>query len=786
MTGARPACYRPGRPMSPSDPKTAAPPTPATDFIRQMVQSDLRAGRYPQVVTRFPPEPNGYLHIGHAKSICLNFGVAAEYGGVCHLRFDDTNPVKEDTEYVRSIQDDVRWLGFDWGDKLFYASSYFGRLYEYAVRLVEMGKAYVDSLDEAAIREYRGTVTEPGRPSPYRDRSVQENLELLERMKAGDFPDGAHVLRLKGDLAAANMKMRDPLIYRIRHAHHHQTGDDWCIYPLYDYAHCLSDYIEGITHSLCTLEFENNRDLYDGFIEALELPPPRPFQTEFARLNLTYTVLSKRKLLELVKGRHLAGWDDPRMPTIAGYRRRGYTASAIRAFAEKIGVAKANSTVDIGLLEHTIREELNETAPRAMAVLDPIELVITSWPEGEVETLEAPCFPDDTSGDPARAGTRRIPFGRRLWIEREDFAVEPPAGWHRLAPGAEVRLRSGYFVTCTGFETDADGAVVRVLCTHDPETRGGAAPDGRRPKGTIHWVSAEHAIEAEVRLYDRLFTEAYPEADPDVDWRTLLNPDSLVVRRARLEPSLAEAAPGHRFQFERLGYFIVDPVDAAEGRRAYNRVVGLKDSWARQVRSAAPARSEPRRPKAPVPAPAKGPAPLGPEARALVDAHGIGEEEARAIAAQAELVALLEGAVAAGAPARPAANWIANELVARMKGREAALPFDGAALGALVRLVDAGAINTTAGKEVLDEMLASGAAPADIVAARGLEQVDDAAALTALVGQVLAENADAVARYREGKTNLMGFFVGQVMKASGGKAKPATVRSLLEQALQAV
>jgi glutaminyl-tRNA synthetase len=528
------------------------------------------------VATRFPPEPNGYLHIGHAKSICLNFGVAIEFGGTCNLRFDDTNPTKEDVEYVDAIREDVRWLGFDWADRLFYASDYFEQLYQFAVQLIREGKAYVDSLTPQEIREQRGTLTETGRESPYRDRPVEENLAIFERMRAGEFEDGTHVLRAKIDMASPNINMRDPVIYRIRHANHHRTGDAWCIYPMYDYAHPLSDAIERITHSLCTLEFEDHRPLYDWLVEQL-IPTDRPRQIEFARLNLTYTVMSKRKLLQLVTNRLVNGWDDPRMPTISGLRRRGFTPESIRHFAGRIGVAKRENLVDMALLEDSAREDLNRRAPRAMAVLRPLRVVIENYPEDRVDQIDLANNPEDAS-----AGTRAVPFSRVLYIEADDFREDPPKKFFRLAPGREVRLRGTYFIKCVGVEKDPiTGAIDGLRCTYDPETRGGSAPDGRKVKATIHWVSAGHAIEAEVRLYDRLFTVESPENHPDRDFTGFLNPGSLeVVATAKIEPSLAGATPGNRYQFERLGYFAADP-DSAPGRLVFNRTVTLRDQWAR-------------------------------------------------------------------------------------------------------------------------------------------------------------------------------------------------------------
>jgi glutaminyl-tRNA synthetase len=544
------------------------------DFIRDIINADNASGRHGgRVATRFPPEPNGYLHIGHAKSICLNFGISQDFSGICNLRFDDTNPVTEDVEYVESIQEDVRWLGFTWNG-LFYASDYFEQLYDCAERLIRDGKAYVDDLTADQIREHRGTLTAPGRESPWRNRPSEESLDLFRRMRAGEFPDGSRVLRAKIDMASPNVNMRDPVLYRIRRAHHHRTGDAWCIYPMYDYAHPISDAIERITHSICTLEFEDHRPLYDWLIQNLPLPGT-PQQIEFARLNLTYTVMSKRKLLQLVNEGHVSGWDDPRMPTITGLRRRGYTPEAIRRFADEIGVAKRENTVDVGLLEHFVREDLNKRAPRAMAVLRPLEVIIDNDPDGQTEMMNVVNNPEDPS-----AGTRQVPFSRTLYIEQDDFMENPPPKFFRLAPGREVRLRNAYLITCQRVVKDHSGDVVALHCTYDPATRGGDAPDGRKVKATLHWVSAEHAIPAEVRLYDRLFSVENPGTG-DMNFLEQINPASLeVIRDARVEPSLAGAAAGTRYQFERLGYFCVDP-DSGPGRVIFNRTVTLKDAWAR-------------------------------------------------------------------------------------------------------------------------------------------------------------------------------------------------------------
>jgi glutaminyl-tRNA synthetase len=548
-----------------------------SDFIRDIIDNDMKTGKHQgRVATRFPPEPNGYPHIGHAKSVCLNFGIAAQYGGACNLRLDDTDPSGESMEYVESIIRDVKWLGFDWGDRLYYASDYYEKLYQYALALIRKGKAYVCDLSADEIREYRGTLTQPGNESPYRNRSIEENLDLFERMRSGEFADGTRVLRARIDMTSPNVTLRDPIMYRIKKESHYRTGDAWCIYPMYDFAHCLSDFIEGITHSICTLEFENNRPLYDWFLDQL-VEGSRPRQIEFARLNLSYTVMSKRKLLELVEKKVVSGWDDPQMPTLSGMRRRGFTPEAIRRFCEKIGVSKNDSLIDMALLENCVRDDLNEKAHRVMAVLRPLRVVIDNYPEGRVEEFDCPYHPKN-----ADMGSRKVPFSRELFIEQDDFMEVPPKKFFRLAPGREVRLRYGYFIKCVGVVKDPDtGEVVEVHCTYDPETRSGFAPNGRKVDATLHWVSAAHAVPAEARLYDRLFS--VPDAlSEEGDFTTYLNPKSLeTLKSCRLEPSLAAAAPGERFQFERLGYFCVDSGDSSEKAPVFNRTVTLRDAWAK-------------------------------------------------------------------------------------------------------------------------------------------------------------------------------------------------------------
>jgi glutaminyl-tRNA synthetase len=773
----------------------------ASDFIRDIIDEDNRTGKYGgKVVTRFPPEPNGYLHIGHAKSICLNFGIAEQYGGRCNLRFDDTNPEKEEVEYVDSIVNDVKWLGFSFGDEALFAADYFEEMYELAELLITKGEAYVDHLNEEEIREYRGTLSEPGCPSPYRDRSVEENLDLFRRMRAGEFPDGTCVLRAKIDLAASNMKMRDPLLYRIRHAHHHRTGDAWSIYPMYDWAHPLEDAIEGVTHSICTLEFENNRELYDWVVDHTGVSDRhghvRPYQYEFARLNLDYTVMSKRKLLTLVEDGHVSGWDDPRMPTIAGMRRRGYRPEAIRAFADLIGVAKVNSVVDIGKLEFCVRDDLNWIAPRVLGVLRPLRVTVTSWPEGEVEQLTGPYFPPDVG----KPGERTLPFTRELFIDRDDFAVDPPAGFQRLAPGRTVRLRHGYCITCDEVVTDDAGEVVELRVSHIPGSVG-ANPDGVKVSGVIHWVSAPESIPAEVRLYDRLFKVARPD-DADGDFARHLNPDSLqVMDGARLEPSLASAEPGSRWQLERVGYFFADPVDSRPGAPVLNRIVTLRDSWAGRAaedsaaRAASEEEGQPKAAKASTRPPKKSRTEYRAEARrrdpvlaerfsAWPAAHGLSEADADLLTGDRPTGDLFEGAVSAGAPAPAVARWIINELPRELGERDlAGVPMTPAALGSLVSAVESGAISGPAGKEVFAVLMEHGGDPERIIAERGLAQVSDEGAIATLVDEVIAANPDKAEAYRAGKTALAGFFVGQVVRASQGKANPQVVQKVVAERL---
>jgi len=773
------------RDEEPEDSKTSV------NFIRRIIAEDLSTNKHNgRVVTRFPPEPNGYLHVGHAKSICLNFGLAEEnQNGTYHLRFDDTNPEKEETEYVTSIQADIRWLGFDWGDNLFFASDYFDRLYELAVQLVKAGKAYVCSLNTEEIREYRGTVKEAGRPSPYRERSVEENLALLEKMRNGDFAEGAHVLRARIDMASPNMKMRDPLIYRIRHVEHHRTGTKWCIYPMYDFAHGLSDSIEGITHSICTLEFENNRELYDWFLDATEVPC-HPQQIEFARLNLSYTVLSKRKLLELVETKLVDGWDDPRMPTIAGMRRRGYTPAAIRDFCERIGVAKANSTVDLETLEFCLRDDLNQHSPRIMCVLDPLKVILTNYETTASEEFDADYFPHDVP----KEGSRKLPFSREIWIERSDFMEQPSKKYHRLAPGREVRLRHGYVIKCEHVVKDEQGQVVALHCSYDPETLG-KNPSDRKIKGTIHWVSVVHALPAQVRLYDRLFTSDRPGSDKGTDFKDALNPDSLVIRTGHIEPAVANDPPGSRYQFERQGYFCSDTTDSKPGGLVFNRTVGLRDSWAK-ISSVKPKQKEATKDKAPKAAPA---AQSKPQARKIAarsaeltalftrfsDEMGLSQEDADLLSANISVAEFFQQAVPGNNP-KTVANWVVNTLSAELKdcGIEK-VPINGAQFGALIGLIDSGAISGTIAKQVLGDMLKTGEDAKVIVERKGLRQLSDSDELTPLIAELIEANADKVERYRAGNKNMLGFFVGQVMKKTGGKANPKMVNDLTRAQLEA-
>ena len=743
------------------------------DFIRQMVSRDLTTGKYGgRVVTRFPPEPNGFLHIGHAKSICLNFGIAAEHpGGRCHLRLDDTNPDTEKAEFVEAMREDIRWLGFDWGEHLYHASDYFEALYRYALVLVDKGLAYVDSSSEAEIRERRGTVTIPGTNSPFRDRAVSENRDLFQLMRAGEFPDGAHVLRAKIDMGHRNMVMRDPLLYRIRHSSHYRQGDNWPIYPMYDFAHCLSDSLERVTHSLCTLEFENNREIYDWLLEHVDAPAPRPEQTEFAPLVLDYVVTSKRRLKALVQEGHVRGWDDPRMPTLAGLRRRGVTPEAIRSLCDMVGVARAQSRVDAGKLEYAIRSDLNERAPRAFCVLDPLRVVLTNYPEGRDETFAAPSMPGGDRG----FGTRELPFGRVVLIERSDFAEDPPRGFRRLVPGGEVKLKYAYVIRCEKVVKDAEGRVTELHCTVDHETRGGVAPVGRRVRGVVHWVAADKAVPTEVRLIDRMFVDPEPPAD---DIMSAFNPASdRVVTGALAEPGLASTPPGTHYQFERLGYFFSDPVDNRDGRLVFNRTVTLRGSWAGRARR----KPSPGRKPAGVHAASQGELAdslrSAEERRRFQELVSLGASEAAAVS----LVRSpgLQEMFRAARPIYPEgassiAAWLVNEFT-RLLGSdpEARLErLEASALAALARDVDEGGLSHRQARTVAAALLRRGGSLEEAKAGLDLSEIGDEATLRSLLEEIAAQYPEKAAAYRNGQKGMVGFFVGEVMKRSRGKADP--------------
>ncbi len=756
-----------------------------SNFLTDIIDADLAAGRNGgRVVTRFPPEPNGHLHLGHAKSILLNFSLAARYGGRVHLRFDDTNPTTEEVEYVEGIEADTRWLAGDWS-ALHYASDFFEQMYGCAERLIRDGHAYVDTQHQEAIREQRGDFGRPGTASPFRDRPAAESLDLFRRMRAGDFADGACVLRARIDMAHPNIIMRDPLLYRIRKATHHRTGDAWCIYPMYDFAHPLEDAFEGVTHSICTLEFESNRELYDWVLDRLGPWDPRPRQHEFARLSLGYTVLSKRKLLQLVNERRVSGWDDPRMPTLAGMRRRGITPAALRDFADLIGVAKNNSTVDIGKFEFAIRGDLEARSPRALAVLDPLPVTLTTWPAGKVETMAIPWWP----AEPSR-GTRPVPCSAELLIERDDFSLAPPADWKRLCPGGSVRLAGGWVIRCDQVLRDAGGGVTGLRCSHDPASLDDGA-GARRGLGTIHWVDAARSVASPVRLYDRLFAAEQPDAAPD--FLAALNPASLVVAgEARLEPALAAAAPGDRFQFLRLGYFFADPVDSRPGAPVFNRSITLRDTWTRAAVQPEPRRApKPRATPLPDAPPLKGRSEARAERRAanpaLAERYAryqqalkLPEEQADVLTGDLALAEYFDGAVAAGGAPATAARWLLNDLLG-LAGEAplASLKLPGAGFGAFVMLVDAGTLTPAGGKTLLARLVASGGVPLELMRSLGLEKVEDAGAVTAAVERALAAQPAEVARYRAGEKKLLGVLLGAAMREARGSADAAAVRAAL-------
>lgn len=756
------------------------------DFLRQIIDEHIKTNRYNgAVITRFPPEPNGYLHIGHAKSIHINFGIAKEYqSGRCHLRMDDSDPTKESYEYVNSIQKDVKWLGYDWGEHLYFASDYFDKLYEYAEYLIKKGKAYVCSLSEEEIRAYRGTVIEPGRPSPYRERSVEENLDLFRRMKAGEFKDGEHVLRAKIDMANPNMKMRDPLLYRIRHTHHYRQGDKWCIYPLYDFTHCLSDAMEGITHSICTLEFENNRELYDWILDECDIKEPRPHQYEFARLNINYTMMSKRKLLALVNNKIVSGWDDPRMPTISGLRRRGITPEAIKNFCASIGVAKANSLVDMAQFEHAIRDDLNKKVPRVLAVLKPLKIIIENYPADREEIIDAPYYPHDVPLE----GTRELPFSREIYIAQDDFMENPPKGYYRLYPGGEVRLRHAYIIKCERVIKDENGNITELICTYDPETKSGTGTSDRSVKGTIHWVSAKHAQKVEARLYDRLFDVEFPEEIEQV------NKNSLQILDCYVEPAVTQFPPGSRFQFERTGYFYFEPESYEQGKMVFNRIVTLRDSWAKV---AVPAKQPEIAKKEAVKEDQKpvhgqtefdiSQLPENAQKRfaRYTDEFGIHREEALTIARDECLAGFYEQAISSYNNPKGISVFVANELARELKDKTSdTLPFSANDIASLVKLIDENVISTKIAKEVFANMAQGRGTPAEIVEKLNLRQINDPAEIEAVIDKVMQANPQNVEQYRAGKDKLFGFFVGHVMKETGGRANPDLTNELLLKKLK--
>ncbi|PHS38348.1 MAG: glutamine--tRNA ligase [Sulfurovum sp.] len=747
------------------------------DFLRTIVEEDLKAGKYNKVVTRFPPEPNGFPHIGHAKSIVINFGIARDYHGHCNLRMDDTNPTKEDTKYVEALKDAVEWLGFDFDNNVHFTSDYFPKLYDYAIELIKMGKAYVDSLDEEEIREYRGTVTEAGKRSKYAERSVEENLDLFERMKNGEFKDGEHVLRAKIDMTAANMKMRDPLLYRIRHAHHFRAGDAWSIYPMYDFAHCLADYIEGITHSICTLEFENNRDIYNWVLDTLGLGSisPRPYQHEFARLGINYTVMSKRKLLELVKGGQVSGWDDPRLPTIAGYKRRGYTPESILNFCDGIGITKANSMVDVAQLEFSIRDDLNTKVPRVLCVLDPLKVTIENY-EGS-EEIEATYYPHDVP----KEGSRKLPFSREIYIERDDFMENPPKGYYRLTPEQPVRLKHAYIISCKEVVKDVNGNITEIKAEYHPDSRSGSDTSGIKVKSAIQWVSASEAKEVEIRLYDRLFKDEAPEGLEDI------NPDSLkVIKNALIEPAVITEKPDERFQFERQGYFYADPVDYTDEKPVFNKIVGLKDSWSKKKKTTTESAPKPQAKKVQIDGEV---APMTEVQEKLFNKYradlGLNSEVANTLARDEKLSYFYAEALTVLNSPVGLANIVANDVARELKAKEASeLKFSAKQIADLVKMVDDETISSKIAKQVFEEMAKSGESPTQIVESKGLVQISDPSKILPIIDEIMEKNPDNVAKFKAGNTKLLGFFVGQVLKSTGGKANPKVVNELVSEKLK--
>ncbi len=744
------------------------------NFLQTIVEKDLQSGKYKEIITRFPPEPNGFPHIGHAKSIFINFGIARDYNGHCNLRMDDTNPTKEDTQYVEALKDAVLWLGYKWEGNIHFTSDYFTQIHKYAIKLITMGKAYVDSVDEEKMRELRGTVTEAGKRSKYAKRTVAENLDMFERMRKGEFKDGEHVLRAKIDMSAANMKMRDPLMYRIRHAEHFRTGNKWCIYPMYDFAHSLSDYIEGVSHSICTLEFENNRDIYNWVLDTLDLTPPRPYQHEFARLGINYTVMSKRKLLELVKGKYVNGWDDPRLPTIAGLRRKGYTPESIVTFCEKVGIAKANSMVDISQLEFTIRADLNTKVPRVMCVLDPLKITLVNYKE-KGEKLDASYYPDDVP----KKGSRALPFSREIYIERDDFEENPPKGYFRLTPEQPVRLKHGYIIACKEIIKDINGCITEIKAEYYPTSQSGSDSSGIKVKSAIHWVSADTAKKVEVRLYDRLYSSEIPESIED------LNPNSLkVITDALIEPAVVNEKPDERFQFERQGYFYADPIDYTDEKPVYNKIVGLKDSWGKKTK-VTPQKSQTKEKKEQIDGEVVA---MTPEQEKLFDRYKkelkLNGEIANTLARDADLSAFFEMALKVLYSPINLANIITNEVAREIKqSSKDSLKFTPNQIAELIKMVDKATISNKIAKQVFEEMVTSGANPKEIVEKRGLLQISDPDHIGRVIDEIIEKNYENLEKFRAGNKKLLGFFVGQVLKATGGKANPKLVNQLLVQKL---
>ncbi len=744
------------------------------DFLRLKVEDDLKSGKYKEVITRFPPEPNGFPHIGHAKSININFGIARDYKGVCNLRMDDTNPTTEETKYVEALKDAVEWLGYEWNESVRFTSDYFPKLYNYAIELIKMGKAYVDSASEEEIRQNRGTVTQPGIRSKYAERSIEENLELFEQMKKGKFKDGEHILRAKIDMDASNMQLRDPLLYRIRHTTHHRTGDEWCIYPMYDFAHCLSDYIEGVTHSICTLEFENNRAIYDWVLDTLKLEPPRPYQHEFARLDINYTVMSKRKLLELVKENYVSGWDDPRLPTIAGYKRRGYTPESILNFCESIGIAKANSTVDVAQLEFAIRDDLNTKVPRVMCVLNPLKVTIENY-EGS-EEIEASYYPHDVP----KEGSRKIPFSNTIYIDREDFSENPPKGYYRLTPDQPVRLKHAYIITCKKIIKDDSGNIVEIKAEYHPNSKSGNDTSDIKVKSAIQWVDAKENKKVEVRVYDRLYKNEAPQGIED------LNPNSLkVIKDALIEPAIITDKADERFQFEREGYFYIDPIDSTDEKPVFNKIVGLKDSWGKKTEIKTP-REKRKQVEKKVQIEGEA-APMSETEQLLFSKYtnelGLNNMVADILARDEQLSSFYKEALSILNSPVNLANIIANEVARELK-ETSKLKFNANQIAELVKMVEDETISNKIAKQVFEDMAKRGENPKEIVEAKGLIQISDPAQILPIIDEIIANNPENVAKYKAGNEKLFGFFVGQVLKATGGKANPKVVNELVSEKLK--